>query len=161
MGSKRARVPGLPADFRVPRGWPTPTDRWLRENALWVPPAGWAPLPDTPPAPVGWRFWSPNKLWRVIAGQYYTGIAWMRRTANWLGVLWIVAAVAAAVVHGSLLFSGIAAIALLAGVVLEIRFRVRVHRITVALLAGFAVVADRERTARLTTAYQSYLRDAA
>ena len=53
MTPRRIRVSGVRGDFLTPRGWPTPTDQWIRANTFWQPPEGWVPLPGLKPAPKG------------------------------------------------------------------------------------------------------------
>jgi hypothetical protein len=86
----------VPADFRVPRGWPTPTDKWVRDNAFWQPAAGWSPPEAAAAAPDGWEFWTPNKLWWQTTGAYYRSIAIWGRLSNWLGYLFVVALIGSA-----------------------------------------------------------------
>jgi hypothetical protein len=159
--TKRVRVPGVPVDFRVPRGWPTPTDRWIRENVLWSPPPGWTPLPGAPSAPSGWQYWTPNDQWSTFTATYYRPIRKWNRTANWLGVLWIVATVAGIVYPASIPFHAVAVVALLAGVGFALAYQALDARTTRDILANLAIVADQERARRLTRAYQRYLTDAA
>jgi hypothetical protein len=159
--TKRVRVPGVPVDFRVPRGWPTPTDRWIRENALWSPPAGWTPLPGVAPAPANWSFWMPNELWHAYTSDFYGPIRKWNRTANGLGVLWIAATAAGIVFPASLAFHALAIAALVAGVSFALTYQALSARTTRAVLANLAIIADEERAKRLTRAYQLYLMDAA
>lgn len=100
MGIARARVPGVPADFRVPRGWPTPNDQWVRENALWIPPPGWTPLPGLRPAPAGWRYWRPNRLWPIVARTHLSRSRTWWAVADGMLLLTLVCSVLAARVHG-------------------------------------------------------------
>lgn len=153
----RIRVAGVPADFRVPTGWSTPTDRWVRDNAFWQPPTGWSPAPGTPAAPVGWEFWSPNKLWWQTTGAYYRSIAIWRRLSNWLAIVFLAALISAAFVGPSPILAAVRLSAALASIALLIVHESLKARLTKKLLAEFAVVAQRGRHDRLTREYQRYL----
>lgn len=158
--SRRIRVAGVPADFRVPRGWPTPTDRWIRTNAFWVPPLGWTPLPDLKPAPRHWTYWSPNPLWHKTRGAAYRGLrVWSRLT--WIVLLgsaaagwWARTVQAPAPVTTSLSILTATLI-----VVSLIGYIATYRSATSRALAQHAVVAAEGRTKRLTREYQRYLLD--
>lgn len=151
------RVAGVPADFRVPRGWPTPTDQWVRANALWQPPIGWSPPQTSTPAPEGWEFWSPNKLWWQTTGAYYRPLAVWRRLSNGLGAVFIVTGLASAIIGPSPMLRLVAYSAALASLALLVVHEVLKARLSKRLLAQFAAVAQRGRTDRLTHEYQRYL----
>ncbi len=153
----RIRVAGVPADFRVPRGWPTPTDRWVRDNAFWLPPADWSPTPSTPAAPEGWEFWAPNKLWWQTTGAHYRSIAIWGRLSNWLALVFLATLIAAAFIGPSPLLALVRFSAALASITLLIIHESLKARLTKKLLARFAVVAQRGRQERLTREYQRYL----
>jgi len=155
--SKRIRVAGVPADFRVPPGWPTPTDKWIRDNALWHPPADWTPAPNAAAAPPDWRYWQPNKLWWQKAGAYYRPISIWARLSNWCAVLWLVTFAASMFLDDSsaLRIVGVAAAAAsLALVIIHESLKARMSK---RLLAEFAIMAQRGRQERLTREYQRYL----
>ena len=158
--TRRIRVGGVPADFRVPRGWPVPTDRWVRTNALWIPPVGWTPLPGLEPAPRNWRYWSPNPLWHKTRGHVYRvprmwghvgGIALLGSAATrW----WAHAAqVPDAVVTSLGILSTTVVFASLIGYIST--HRSATHR----ALVRHAIGAAEGRTERLTREYQRYLLD--
>jgi hypothetical protein len=153
----RIRVAGVPADFRVPRGWPTPTDKWVRANAFWQPPAGWSPPQTSIPAPDGWEFWSPNKLWWQTTGAHYRSLAIWGRLSNWLAALFIVMYVASMFIGPSPTLRMVAYSAALASFALLIVHEALKARLSKRLLAQFAVVAQRGRQERLTREYQRYL----
>ena len=160
MTPRRIRVAGVRGDFLTPRGWPTPTDQWIRANTFWQPPAGWTPLHGLKPAPKGWRFWATNKTWDVAAAKYYAPLhAWMR-ASNIAGVACILALVAAALLALPLLRLA-AMLFLLIGVICLIVFRVRRRRMTAELFAHVTRGAERARDERLARDYQRYLVDAA
>ena len=155
--SKRIRVPGVPADFRVPPGWPSPTDKWIRDNAMWQPPAGWTPAPNVVAAPSGWHYWVPNKLWSQTTGAYYSSIAIWARLSNWCAALWLVAFAASVFLGFSPMLRLIgwsAAVASLALIIVHEWLKARMSK---KLLAQFAIVAQRGRERRLTREYQRYL----
>jgi hypothetical protein len=153
----RIRAAGVPADFRVPRGWPTPTDKWVRDNAFWQPPAGWSPTRATAAAPEGWEFWTPNKLWWRTTGAYYRPIAIWGRLSNWLGLLWLATLVGSALFGFSPMLRLVGFSAALASITLLIVHESLKARLSKRLLAEFAVVAQRGRHDRLTRDYQRYL----
>lgn len=157
----RIRVPGVPADFRVPPGWPQPTDAWIRANALWSPPTGWRPRPDVPPAPAGWGYWVPNPLWKRVAyGQIPAGRVRRFGFSTIVNVV-LVACIALAAVTRIPLFGTAAFLIAITCVAATIVQEIKRSRYDRLLLAEFAVAADRERTRRLTREYQRYLVDAA
>lgn len=158
MHTRRVRVPGVPADFRVPSGWPTPIDRWVQDNAFWQPPPGWTPRPGLRPAPDRWRYWSPNPAWRAAMAPVLRSIRPWAQAAGVLGAVWLVVLLIAlwagpspvtVVAGGSL---GVGAIACL---VVYILFRDSLVR---RVMAEAAIVAERERRARMMLEYQRYLR---
>ncbi|MGN6221891.1 MAG: hypothetical protein ACTHNQ_20520 [Microbacterium sp.] len=155
--SKRIRVPGVPADFRVPPGWPSPTDKWIRDNALWQPPEGWTPVPSVAAAPSEWRYWVPNKLWVQTTGAYYASIAIWARLSNWCAALWLVAFVGAAFLGFSPMLRIVAWSAAAASLGFLIVHESLKARMSKTLLAEFAVVAQHGRQQRLTREYQRYL----
>ena len=155
--SKRIRVPGVPADFCVPPGWPSPTDKWIRDNALWQPPAGWTPVPNAAAAPPEWRYWVPNRLWSQTTGAYYRSIAIWARLSNWSAALWLVAFAASAFFGFSPMLRIIGLSAVAASVALFIVHESLKVRISKKLLAQFAIVAQHGRQQRLTREYQRYL----
>jgi hypothetical protein len=160
--TRRIRVAGVPADFRVPPGWPTPTDRWIRTNAFWVPPVDWTPLPGLKPAPRSWTYWSPNPLWRKTRSAAYRA---HRIFARVTGILLLVvlaagwaarAADAPAPALVSLAIVGLTlALAGLIGYLATYTFA------TDRALAHHALLAAEGRTQRLTREYQRYLLDVA
>lgn len=148
---------GVPADFRVPRGWPTPTDKWIRENAFWQPPPGWSPTPTATAAPDGWEFWTPNKLWWQTTGASYQSITLWGRLSNWLGYLFLVTLIGSAFIGPSPMLRLVGYSAALASIALLIVHESLKARLSKRLLAQFAVVAQRGRQERLTREYQRYL----
>lgn len=155
--AKRIRVPGVPADFRVPPGWPVPTDRWIRENALWHPPNGWAPLPNIAPAPAQWRFWVPNELGRRVMGRRFRSIAWMAGLASAGGYLFLALVILGAVLDVTelrLVAWGIG----LGAVTLLVAHESVTSRRSARLLAEMTALAERGREERLKREYQHYLR---
>lgn len=160
--ARRIRVAGVPADFRVPRGWPTPTDRWIRTNAFWVPPVDWAPMPGIPPAPAHWTFWVPNRLWDKTRGAVYGPLRrWSRLmfVALALQVLlrvWVVTSHPPLSVTSPV--SSALAVAMMTGL---IGYLIHHRRLTQRALAQHAILAAEGRTQRLTREYQRYLMDAA
>lgn len=148
---------GVPADFRVPRGWATPTDRWVRDNAFWIPPAGWSPTPSTPAAPDRWEFWAPNKLWWQTTGAYYQSIAIWGRLSNWLALVFLATLIGAVFIGTSPLLTMVRLSAALASITLLIIHESLKARLTRKLLAQFAVHAQHGRQERLTREYQRYL----
>lgn len=155
--SKRIRVPGIPADFRVPPGWPSPTDKWIRDNALWQPPQGWIPVANAIAAPPEWRYWVPNKLWAQTTGAHYRAIGIWARFSNACAALWLVAFAASAFFGSSPILRIIgwsAAIAWLALLIVHESLKARMSK---KLLAQFAIVAQHGRQQRLTREYQRYL----
>ncbi len=157
---RRIRVAGVPADFRVPRGWPSPTDKWVRENVFWQPPPGWAPLSDLRPAPVDWVYWTPNPLLPRIAARPFRAIAGWMRMSNVLALAFLVALAGAAVTgHPALRTLGTCfAAAAVVCVLVHESLRARTTR---RLVIEFALVAERGRSERLTKEYQRYLTAAA
>ena len=158
---RKVRVPGVPADFRVPPGWPTPTDRWVRANTFWQPPAGWAPLPDTPAAPDGWRYWDPNPEWDRRYAANYRDIAVWARVPNVLAVVWLLIVVAGFFAPEVVALAILGWLALLAAFGCLIVHEVLRRRITRRALAYLAGVAADARGKNLIREYQRYLMDAA
>lgn len=158
--AKRIRVLGLAADFRVPRGWPTPTDRWIRDNVFWQPPPGWTPRQGVVPAPANWRYWLPNETWKATSARHFRPISVWLHTSEWLALAFIALATISAFLDYPLILrvSGIA-IAIAAAFCLVV-YLVRRDRMTRRVLEALHVVADRERRQRLTRGYQQYLRAA-
>lgn len=158
--ARRIRVAGVPADFRVPRGWPTPTDRWIRTNAFWVPPADWTPVPGMRPAPANWTFWVPNRLWEQTREAVYHPL----RVWNRL----ITAAVALHLLLGawrilgdlpSLIASFAPPLLFTAIIIGFVGYLTHRRRLTQRALARHAILAAEGRTQRLTREYQRYLVD--
>ena len=158
---RKVRVPGVPADFRVPPGWPTPTDRWVRANAFWQPPAGWVPLPDTRPAPDGWRYWDPNPEWDRRYAANYRDIAVWGRVPNVLAVVWLLIVVASFFAPEVAALAILGWLALLAAFGCLIVHEVLRRRITQRALSYLAGVAADARGKNLIREYQRYLMDAA
>jgi len=163
---RRVRVGGVAADFLVPPKWPTPTDRWIRNNTFWEPPPGWTPLGGLPPAPVGWVFWKPNPqfLRRRIATD--AALALWARLSNLLFLFWVALAALHVVVTVmelprppalGFLLSG-ALIASLGCTIVRESLRTRLIRRTAQQAA---VAAADERQRRLVREYQRYLADPA
>lgn len=155
---RRIRVRGVPADFRVPRGWPTPTDRWIRANAFWQPPAGWTPLSGLRPAPRGWTFWVPNPLMaRSRAGMYRGATIWSQA-----GGLLFIAAIAARIAFTTMdvPVGTLGQVFALAGAACMVGFIVAHRYTTTRALEQFSALARAGRAARLTREYQKYLVDA-
>ena len=155
--ARRIRVPGVPADFCFPRGWPTPTDRWVRDNALWSPPPGWTPLPGVSPAPPDWNYWVPNRLWPRIAAPHYRSIVILARVGNWLTPLWIVGMLAGPLLGYPPAVRVVALVALLGAFACYVTYEILRTRISRRLLTECAVLADRGRRERLVKEYQHYL----
>ena len=95
MTPRRIRVAGVRGDFLTPRGWPAPTDQWIRANTFWQPPADWTPLPGLKPAPKGWQFWTTNRTWDIAAATYYAPLQGWMRASNIAGFACIVTFTAA------------------------------------------------------------------
>ncbi len=158
MHARRVRVPGVPADFRVPAGWPTPTDRWLRDNAFWQPPPGWTPRPTLRPAPSHWRYWSPNPAWRTAIAPVFRSILPWAQAARALGAIWLLLFLVALWVGlppVATAVGGMAAVGAVACLVVYVILRSRLVR---SVLAEAAIVAERERRERMMLEYQRYLR---
>ena len=154
--SRRIRVPGVPGDFRVPPGWPTPTDRWVRENVFWDPPADWRPLAGLRPAPPGWLFWEPNAMFMRLEAEHFRPIAvWSRLSAGLL-VLWIVALIADQLLGYPLALRAVALTAVLGALVCRGIHAILQSLIRQGLTAEFAFVADRARTERMSIEYVRY-----
>jgi hypothetical protein len=150
-------VPGVPADFRLPRGWPTPTDKWVRENAFWQPPPGWTPVAGARAAPEDWSYWVPNTLWTRVAAPRSGSIAPFVRIANWLVIVYIAARVAGLFLGNPPALAAIALIPMIGAIVCFVTYGVLRRRLTRQLMVEFAVLAQRGRTERLTKEYQRYL----
>jgi hypothetical protein len=155
-GSRRIHVEGVPADLLIPRGWPIPTDKWVRDNALWNPPPGWTPVPNASPAPAEWSFWTTNKLWWQITGAHFQPIRILLRLSNWLSLAGIALLVAGALLDSPGL-RAVGVVVMVASLALGITHEVLKARMAKTLLAKFAVVAERGRRERLTREYQRYL----
>ncbi len=157
--ARTIRVAGVPADFRVPRGWPVPTDRWIRTNAFWVPPDDWTPTTYLRPAPRGWRFWQPNPLWTQSQAQLY------RRARIWiyagftLMLVGVVLRVVGSVVRDDA-FALVSLTLFAAALACYITYAVVWARITRRTLHRFAEIAEDSRRQYLTREYQRYLLDA-
>jgi hypothetical protein len=164
VSPRRIRVAGVTADFRVPRGWPTPTDRWVRENAFWQPPTGWAPIDGLRPAPPGWQFWQPNPAWRGVAGRYLEPARMWMRASTWFAAASVVVGLATLllpvngipVAPSGWLTVLVACAFLCAIVALGVR-----RRLMSRALTALTDMAEQSRTERLVKAYQRYLLDAA
>ena len=158
----KVRIPGLAADFRVPRGWPVPTDSWLRSNAFWDPPEGWVPLPGLPRAPAGWRFWQPNDQWqRGNPALYRPTLIWLRASSV-LGWLFLATLASSALLRlgGTDVVLWPVGVALLAaGSMCFVAGEVIRGRITRSAMVQIAVLAAAERERRLVREYQRYLRE--
>ena len=160
MTPRRIRVAGVRGDFLVPRGWPTPTDHWIRVNTFWQPPRDWTPLPGLKPAPAGWQFWVPNKTWDLAAAKYYRPLqAWMR-ASNIAGVACLAALIGATLLHTPILRLA-ALLFLLIGIICLMVLRLKWRSMTAQLLAHATRGAERARNERLAREYQRYLVDAA
>lgn len=155
-GSRRVHVEGVPADMLIPRGWPIPTDKWVRDNALWHPPPGWSPGPNVEPAPANWNFWTPNKLWWQITPAHFQSIRILQRVSNWLVPIWLLSMVGAGLLDSPAL-RAVAITAMIVALALAIIHEVLKGRMSKALIAKFAIVAQRGRQERLTREYQRYL----
>jgi len=158
--ARTIRVAGVPGDFRVPRGWPVPTDRWIRTNAFWVPPEGWTPTPGLRPAPKGWGFWRVNSLWLKTSGHLY------KRARAWSSCSFaaVVIALAARVVSSLAdleVLAIVAIAALLVALALQVTYLISYIRITRRALRDCAEMAEESRHRRLTREYQRYLLDTA
>lgn len=148
---------GVPADFRVPRTWPTPTDKWVRENALWIPSPDWTPAPGADAAPIDWRFWVPNKLWSQTIGNNFRSIAVWGRIANWLALVWVVALIAGPFLGYPPVIRMIGISAALVSFACLVVHETLKARKTKRLLLEFAIIAHHGRHDRLTREYQRYL----
>lgn len=155
--SRRIRIRGVAADFRVPRGWPTPTERWIRENVFWTPPEAWMPRPDLSPAPIGWNFWLPNKHWYAITARMYRGLNRWLHVAAWLFVLRVVVGTVVAFIGSSPLTQAIGVSFGLAAIVCVVTHSILRARMTRRLLRGAEELAARQRSERLVREYQHYL----
>jgi hypothetical protein len=148
MGVGRARVPGVPVDFRVPRGWPTPNDRWVRENAMWVPPPGWTPLPGLRPAPAGWRFWRPNRLWPIVARTHLKRSRTWWAVADGLLLLTFACGVLTARVHGAgltIVVTQALAVATVVVMIAAARIRWQAQRLAQVVFASLAAAGRQRR----------------
>lgn len=141
----------------MPPGWPIPTDKWIRENALWRPSTGWAPHTNVSPAPAGWRFWVPNSLWWRANSRHFRSIDWMAPLASAGGYLFLVLVILGALLElpeVRLAAWGIG----LASVTLLVAHESVKSRRSARLLAEMASVAEKGREGRLKREYQHYLR---
>ncbi len=151
------RVPGVGGDFLVPRGWPQPTDRWIRENLYWQPPAGWVPQPGLRPAPAHWRYWRPNPLWYQMSAPLFRGIApWRTAGLTFLWV-WLAMAVAVLVLPLTAVQTLLGTIATFGALVTFIVHRTLRHRRMRTALVRIRIEAETQRTGRLIREYQAYL----
>jgi hypothetical protein len=141
----------------VPPGWPTPTDKWIRDNAFWQPPTGWTPIEKVRAAPEGWQFWTTNKLWQRSIGDRLRSVVILRRIANWLALIWLATLVAAFLLDYPPLLRLVGFAAALSAFGLVVVSEVLRARKSKRLIAEFAVVAERGRRDRLTREYQRYL----
>ncbi|NLP82808.1 hypothetical protein HF576_03015 [Microbacterium sp. CFH 90308] len=154
------RVPNVAADFRVPPGWPAPTNAWIRANAFWNPPEGWVPLDHLRPAPTGWKYWRPNPTWNRMSARLFGRVNALRRVGDWLVIVWIVLLI----VRLSLpplaalnVLSITCALAALACLIIAEGLRARQTR---SAMKRIASVALEEREKRLVRNYQKYLLEA-
>nr|WP_274636519.1 hypothetical protein [Microbacterium bovistercoris] len=155
--ARRIRVPGVAADFRVPPGWTTPTDQWIRENAFWRPPAEWTPRDGLPLAPADWVFWLPNTHWYATGTSMYRGVMRWQTSAAWLALASILVTTASAFLSAFPLvrLAGTAlGAAMLACLIVYTVLRARTTR---RLFRQLESEADRRRSQRLTREYQRYL----
>lgn len=146
-------------DFLTPRGWPTPTDTWIRANTFWQPPEGWTPAPGLKPAPKGWRFWTTNKTWDIAARKYYAPLRGWVRASNIAGIVCTATFVTAFLMHLPILRVAAISFALIAFICLAVH-EVKKRRMTTELLAHVTTGAERARNERLAREYQRYLLDA-
>lgn len=160
MSPRRIRVAGVRGDFLTPRGWPTPTDEWIRANAFWQPPEGWVPRPGLKPAPQGWRFWTTNKTWETAAVKYYAPLQGWMRASNIAAVAAIAGWVGSIALQLGLLRLAAFAFFLIGFICLMV-FRAKKRRMTATLFSHVTVGAEHGRAERLTREYQRYLLDAA
>ena len=156
MFARRVRVPGVPVDFRVPVGWPTPTDRWVQDNAFWRPSPGWTPRPGLQPAPKGWRYWSPNPGWRNATTPVYRSIRPWARASAIVGALSLIVVVLS-------LFAEISGVAQALGWTFGVVAATSVaiygmlrRRLTRVLMVEAAAVAEQARWQRMVREYQRY-----
>lgn len=155
--ARRIRVNGVPADFRVPRGWPTPTDKWVRENAFWRPPPGWTPRPSLRAAPDSWVYWVPNNLWSQVTGNYFRSIAVWARISTVLALVYLVTMIAGPLIGYSPLLRGVGFAAAAISVMLLVVHAAMKARMSKRLLTRFAIDAQLIRHDRLVREYQRYL----
>jgi hypothetical protein len=153
------RVQAVGGDFRVPRGWPQPTDQWIRENLFWQPPDGWVPREGLRPAPAGWEFWRPNPLWeRLSAGMFRKARRWLH-AANTFLLLSIVLAAGRFLLPTDMVLGPLSGVAFVLSVACSVGWLIAKHRITRQILIRIRRAAEDERKKRLVREYQSYLRD--
>ncbi|WP_374975053.1 hypothetical protein ACEYYH_14490 [Microbacterium trichothecenolyticum] len=145
-------------DFRVPVGWPTPADWWVRENLFWQPPPGWTPRAGLAPPSKGWRYWTPNPGWRKATAPAYRFIRHWARAAVLLGVPCLILAVVSLVVDIPLVAQvvGWAFGTLATGCVVV--YGILRRRITRGVLDEAASLAAQERRERMVHEYQRYRR---
>ena len=160
MTPRRIRVAGVRGDFLTPRGWPTPTDEWIRANTFWEPPAGWTPLPGLKPAPKNWRFWATNDAWDSAAAAYYAPLQGWRRAFNTASIASLAVLAASFAFHVPL-GRAAALLIFLIGFACLVVFQARKRRMTAEMLASATKGAARARNERLARQYQRYLLDAA
>ena len=159
MSARRIRVHGVHADFITPRGWPTPTDAWIRANGFWQPPADWAPLPGLRSAPEGWRFWALNTEGERASASLLRPVTVWSRLGTWAVLGFLSFGLLSALLHEPMLRWGsvASAIAVTTSLVITLSTYVKRRRF---LRAKLAEAGAEQRAERLTKAYQSYLRDA-
>lgn len=158
--ARRIRVAGVPADLRVPRGWPAPTDRWIRTNAFWVPPADWTPMPGVRPAPANWTFWVPNRLWEQTREAVYRPLrVWNRVVIAGVALSILLRVWVAMTVPPTGVTTLIWVVWLLAMIIGFVGYITHRRRLTQRALARHAILAAEGRTQRLTREYQRYLVD--
>ena len=134
-----------------------PTDRWVRANTFWEPPAGWVPISAIPPAPEGWRFWAPNPEWDRRYAADYHGIAIWGRIPNALAVVWLLTIVASFFAPENAPLAMAAWLVLAAAFACLIVHEVLRRRITRRAMASLAGVAADARGKYLIREYQRYL----
>lgn len=161
MTARRIRVAGVRGDFRTPRGWPTPTDEWIRHNAFWQPPPGWTPKPGLKPAPADWQFWTTNDTWDAAATKYYEPIQ------GWMNSFYIAGATSTVIFISNFFFLRLHFLPLFACIIFAIAFiclvvfEVRKRRMNAELFVHATRGAEKARNERLAREYQRYLMDAA
>jgi hypothetical protein len=130
-------------------------------NTFWQPPVGWVPLPDTAPAPEGWRFWEPNPEWDRRYAANYRDIAVWGRVPNVLAVVWLLIVIAGFFMPQVVGLAIAGWLVLLAAFGCLIVHEVLRRRLTNRGLAQLAGVAAEARGEYLIREYQRYLMDTA